>query len=208
MKRKGNKQRGRRVDSRNVFVRTLIVTEGTRTEPDYFRHFTDRLSKVVVFGEGKSTVALVNKALAIPELEDYDRVWVVFDKDENTDFNDAIVLAETHGLNVAWSNEAFELWLYLHFQYLSTAVSRAQYPQMLEREIGRFVKGFKYAKNESVYDILQRFGNENLAVENARKLCALNDDSDYAARNPCTTVHLLVEELRNPEKILEAKREE
>lgn len=34
----------------------------------------------------------------------------------------------------AWSNESFELWYYLHFQYLDTGISRSQYIEKIERE--------------------------------------------------------------------------
>ena len=68
----------------------------------------------------------------------FDRVWVVFDRDDFNDFNEAIALAERKGYKAAWSNEAFELWYLLHFIYLDTAISRADYIKKLENEIRRF----------------------------------------------------------------------
>lgn len=57
--------------------------------------------EVTIEGEGRATVALVDKTLKIKqELErknamSFDRVWVVFDKDDFDDFNDAIKKAYT-----------------------------------------------------------------------------------------------------------------
>ena len=47
----------------------------------------------------------------------YSQVWVVFDKDDFDDFDEAVALAEKYGFKVAWSNQSFEYWLYLHFNY-------------------------------------------------------------------------------------------
>lgn len=72
-----------------------------------------------VDGAGANTKQVVEKAI---ELRDkatipYDRVWAVFDKDSFPDvkFNGAIQKAISNGIDVAWSNEAFELWYLYHF---------------------------------------------------------------------------------------------
>ena len=114
--------------TRDKIVRFLIVCEGERTEPNYFKELVrDRYSEVRsgdIVGEGRSTCALVKRTEEIREkLESqrqlrFDCVWVVFDKDDFNDFNEAIALAERKGYKAAWSNEAFELWYLLHFIYL------------------------------------------------------------------------------------------
>ena len=35
---------------------------------------------------------------------------------ENIEFDESINLAENKGIKVAWSNDAFELWVLLHFE--------------------------------------------------------------------------------------------
>lgn len=83
---------------------------------------------MTIEGEGRATVALVDKTLEIKqELErknamSFDRVWVVFDKDDFDDFNDAIKKAHKLGFQSAWTNEAFELWYYLHLSILTQAL--------------------------------------------------------------------------------------
>lgn len=202
--------------TRERIVRFLIVCEGERTEPNYFRELVkDRYSVVRsedIVGEGRSTCALIKKAEEIRDrLEhqrqlNFDRVWVVFDKDDFNDFNEAIALAEKKGFMAAWSNEAFELWYLLHFVYLDAAISRSDYIKKLENEIHK-IEGYgnySYKKNDAGnYSLLQEIGDEPRAKLRAAKLRAMFDDTkDYRSHKPCTCVDVLVEELEHPENLL------
>lgn len=136
-KREAKAAKKRKVATRDKIVRFLIVCEGERTEPNYFKELVkDKYSEVrseEIVGEGRSTCALVKKTEEIRAQLEYqrqlkfDRVWVVFDKDDFQDFNEAIALAERKGYKAGWTNEAFELWYLLHFVYLDSAISRADY---------------------------------------------------------------------------------
>ena len=112
-------RRGRRPPNRRPRSRFLIVCEGERTEPNYFRGF--RLSAKVadIRGLGANTVSLVRETIVLRDAGDYDSVWCVFDRDSFPlqNFNRALQLAEQNGINVAYSNEAFEIWYLLHFHY-------------------------------------------------------------------------------------------
>jgi hypothetical protein len=153
-----------------------------------------------ILGEGQSTCRLVNTAIEEREksMIEYDRVWVVFDKDDFTDFNEAIALANSNGIGAAWSNESFELWYYLHFEHSDAALGRKDYIVKL-RDAIRHHKGYEeywYEKGDAdFYHILATIGNEQLAKDRACKLCEQYTDNNYAAHNPCTKVHLLIEEL-------------
>ena len=220
--KKTTKKRGPLVNSerkqgtRAQIVRFLIVCEGEKTEPNYFKAFIDNrrseVKEVNVKGCGCSTCQLINEAKKIQEkLEherqvSFDRVWLVFDKDEFKDFNKAIEDAKKEGMNCAWSNQAFELWYVLHFQYLDTGVDRKQYIGMIEDKVRKASKSktFKYKKNDvGFYQILHEHGNEDFAFKNAEKLRNRHKGKvDYAAHNPRTEVDLLVNELRHPENVL------
>ena len=127
-RREAKASKKRKENVREKLVRFLIVCEGTKTEPHYFealiKNYISTVREVTIEGEGRATVALVDRTLEIKqELErknamSFDRVWVVFDKDDFDDFNDAIKKANKLGFHSAWTNEAFELWYYLHFEYL------------------------------------------------------------------------------------------
>lgn len=215
-KREAKAAKKRKVATRDKIVRFLVVCEGERTEPNYFRELVkDRYSEVrseEIIGEGRSTCALVKRAADIKDkLEHrrqlpFDRVWVVFDKDDFNDFNEAIELATKKGFHAAWTNEAFELWYLLHFVYLDAAISRADYIKKLEVEIRRHdgFKDFNYKKNDpGIYALLQAIGNENQAKAGARKLRKFFEYSrDYKSHKPCTMVDILVDELEHPNELL------
>lgn len=183
----------RREATKELFYSFLIVCEGTKTEPEYFRHFTSRRSRVITIGADRSTKKLVEETKKRRDLDTYDYVWVAFDKDENADFNEAIEIAEKSGFHCAWSNEAFELWFCLHFIDLTAAVSRKQYIEILEREVRKFDSKFTYTKGgDQMFDILRRYGKEIDAKSRAQKLREMYTDKNYAQHNPCTTADLLV----------------
>ena len=119
----------------------LIVTEGKCTEPNYINGLKDEIiakiggtvdivevPEIDIHGEGASTEKLieiteqyVSKANII-----YQNIWVVFDKDDFLNFDLAIAEGEEKGYSIAWSNQSFEYWLYLHFHYSDSDLHRHQ----------------------------------------------------------------------------------
>jgi hypothetical protein len=196
MPKKKENSRGystRKVNTREIRQRFLIVCEGEKTEPNYFRSF--RVPKDVIQidikGVGENPSKLVESAKKLNEQEDYDRVWCVFDRDDwpAQDFNNAIKNAESQNFKVAYSNEAFELWYVLHFEFLNTGIPRSDYCKKLNSLLDR-----KYKKNsEQIYDEL--IEKQAIAIENAKKLIKQYERHNPVQDNPSTTVHLLVEEL-------------
>ena len=217
-RREAKASKKRKENVREKLVRFLIVCEGTKTEPHYFealiKNYISNVREATIEGEGRATVALVDRTLEIKqELErknamSFDRVWVVFDKDDFDDFNDAIKKANKLGFHSAWTNEAFELWYYLHFEYLDTGIGRADYIKKLEEAFKEKLgdSHFEYKKgNPDIYSLLQQYGREDLAKRFAQQLRGLYTGTDYAAHKPCTMVDKLVEELEHSELLLEKK---
>lgn len=183
----------RNVDTKEVRQRFLIVCEGEKTEPNYFRSFRvpKDVAEIDIKGVGENPSKLVDSAKDLKEQEEYDQVWCVFDRDSWTpeDFNNAIKNAENQGFKVAYSNEAFELWYVLHFEFLNTGIPRSDYLQKLSRLLNQ-----KYQKNsEKIYDEL--FDRQPTAIRNAINLLNQYENHIPARDNPSTTVHLLVQEL-------------
>lgn len=181
----------RKVNTREIKQRFLIVCEGAKTEPNYFKSF--RVPKVVIEiqGLGENPSKLVQSANDLKSEDDYDQVWCVFDRDDWTkeDFNNAISSAKKYGFKVAYSNEAFELWYVLHFEFLNTGIPRDDYIKKLTSLLGK-----KYQKNsKTIYDDL--LDKQNTAIKNAKKLLEEYELSKPEQDNPSTTVHLLVEQL-------------
>ena len=133
----------RRQNRRNLRKTFLIVCEGSKTEPNYFEGFRVPREIYDVKGMGDNTIRLVREAIKLKEQGNYDQVWVVMDKDDFPvdHFNGAIEMARAKNICVAYSNEAFELWYLLHFDYHDTAVSRRTYRERLSRCLG-----FSYEK--------------------------------------------------------------
>lgn len=192
----------RKVGSRVERDKILIVCEGEKTEPKYFNSLILGLPKgvasITVLGTGYNTVSLVK--YAIGEIEkakaikgNYDEVWVVFDKDDfkNAAFNAAIKLAAKHSIKCAYSNEAFELWYILHFEYLNTALKRNQYFSKLSKKLGK-----TYEKNnEDIIKLINSKGSLETAIKRANKLLTIHANANHAKECPKTRVHELVQKL-------------
>ena len=217
-RREAKASKKRKENVREKLVRFLIVCEGTKTEPHYFealiKNNISTVREVTIEGEGRGTVTLVAKAHEIRQKLErknamaFDRVWVVFDKDDFGDFNEAIGKANKLGFQSAWTNEAFELWYFLHFEFLDTGISRSAYIEKIEGAFRNRMgnRDFVYQKgNPDIYRLLQKYGREDLAKRYAERLRARHTDTNYTAHKPCTMVDKLVEELEHPESLLRKK---
>ena len=196
----------RQIKTRETRKKFLIVCEGEKTEVNYFKAFdVPKKIEVTVRGEGKNSLSLVNKAIQIIDNlkkdDSFDQIWCVFDKDNcsKEQFNQAERLAKENNVKIAYSNEAFEIWFILHFQYLDIATSRSEYLTILTKQMqkyGLLNKKEKYKKNrEDMYEKLKPY--QTTAITNAAKLI---QDRDEAKKhpfdaNPSTTVQELVQEL-------------
>lgn len=183
----------RRIGLRDEIPRYLIVCEGQKTEPRYFEGFRVpvHVARIDVVGAGANTVSVVEAAIRYRTEAAYDQVWAVFDRDSFTPkrFNRALELARTEGIRVAYSNEAFELWYLLHFDFHDSAMSRKSYAARLTECLGR-----AYRKNDvAMFETL--LSRQNIAIRNAKRLLAGYRPHNPETDNPSTTVHLLVEEL-------------
>jgi len=188
----------RKVNIKEVKQRFLIVCEGAKTEPNYFKNFRVPKTVIDVKGVGENPSRLVQSAINFKDEadEEYDQIWCVFDRDDwpPQDFNNAIYKAESHNLKVAYSNEAFELWYVLHFEFLNTGILRDDYIKKMTKLLGK-----KYQKNsETIYDEL--INKQATAIRNTEKLLASYNPLNPGQDNPSTTVHLLIKELNQSEE--------
>jgi len=216
--RKNNKNK--KEGSREIIAYFLIVCEGEKTEPCYFKSFPRKIKKLVLDiatdGSGTNTLGVVERAIEFrnKSTQKYDRVWVVFDKDSfnPSQFNGAIAKAKANSIFCAWSNEAFELWYILHFQNRITPMSRDQYKKAIEDSINekRVIssqrkqgKSFRYEKNlPNMYETLKKYGNQDHAIRWAKELEHSYQGTNFSKHNPCTLVYKLVEELNGQSEVL------
>jgi hypothetical protein len=182
----------RRQGVREIKQSFLIVCEGEKTEPDYFKAFRMTAATVKAVGQAMNTMTLVSKAISIREADQkrkkvYDQCWVVFDKDDfpAKDFNQAIQFAEKNGFRVAYSNQAFEYWFLLHYNLYTGAIHRNQYKDMLTK-----LTDIPYSKSEGygavMYNLL--LSRQQLAINNAETVLAEISHGNPAEEESSTTV--------------------
>lgn len=136
------KEDTRKADSLPTFI---IFCEDEVSEPIYFQYFETSRIKVNPIKNQKSKIDNVFKAICYCEKNglmeskdgllclqsDLAQVWCVFDRDiesndseiqkGNISFDESIETAINKGFKVAWSNDAFELWVLLHFEDVDLA---------------------------------------------------------------------------------------
>lgn len=120
---KNDKRQGRRF---------LLVCEGKKTEPYYFRELLSDLrippQRVKIAPhEGSSPDKIVEQAINLQRAEiasgdGFDAIYCVFDRDSHTTFAAALeriktVSAQGTPLKAITSTPCFEFWLLLHFAY-------------------------------------------------------------------------------------------
>ncbi len=195
--------------------RIYIFCEGEETEPKYFEAFKRLIENNAVYkntvhieikGLGKETLRIIQYAQAYTQKNQLiDAViWCVYDKDSfpPKDFNAVAETARNLNNNqsvltykTAWSNQCFEYWYILHFDYYVSDNDRKDYEKYLCKKFESLGKG-SYAKNSAdTFGILLDFGSPKQAIKHARKRiddCKGLTDSESA---PATYVFELVQDL-------------
>ncbi len=185
----------------------LIVCEG-QTEKLYFESFPVLGVKIKAIDlKGQAKLKLIESTTEIIEnaKEEYSEVWCVFDMDvkrgtdEFADFDNAISKALLLGYKVAYSNDAFELWFYLHFNLTNSQHLRSFYYKELGNRFGiNYNKeGKKYDFCLRIYDLLKsdKDSSQEKAIERAKLLFEQQESLPYHQQNPFTNVYELVNEL-------------
>jgi hypothetical protein len=195
----------------------LIYCEGKNTEPSYFNKFRFSSLSIYSFGEGKNTLSLVKRAIQLSAKQKYDQVWCVFDADPKLDnpkqlrnFNSAVELAERNNFEVAYSNQAFEYWLILHFEdHQGGTMHRNDYGDKLNSYLKKFGVYYDYngdkTINQDFFDILtaivrtdrngEKITRSNIASKRAEKIYGKYDHRSPGKEESSTTVYKLVNEL-------------
>ena len=141
----------RSLDARSKFY---ILTNGRETEKNYFDLIKSKKSifDVKVEYQNSNPVQLVRYASQY--LREANQVWCVFDIDNN--FNEgtliqAIKLAEETGVQIAYSNIAFEVWLLSHYQKVESSYDNTRLIRQMDkllREDLRLNRGYDKSDKE------------------------------------------------------------
>ncbi len=184
----------------------LVVCEGERTEPEYFKEFATAYRKLVDVGIAREhgvPRTLVNIAKKYKEeAEDAarrkrdenladDSIWCVFDVDDHPHVPDALQMARDNDIKLAISNPCFELWLLLHFRDSPGMQHRGKIVQLLSKHVSGYDKGVEF----TVYSV----GYEQ-AVARAKRMDQSAQSAGDLGRNPTTRVYKLTEEIRRDDQ--------
>ena len=191
----------------------LIVCEGKNTEPSYFNQFRLSTATVKPIGEGYNTVSLVERAKQLTDEDTYEQVWCVFDADPKPDnpdqesnFNNAISKAVSKGFGVAYSNQAFEYWIILHFEdHQGGGMRRTEYNARINQLLKPFGVVYDGAKSkrvtEELFELLDGVEEKtglkrvDMAIRRAGRNYDRFDHFNPAIKECSTTVFRLVKVL-------------
>ncbi len=121
--------KSRKGQSRELKPRLHIFCEGEKTEPNYLNGYIERCFPGTTLTKVEKTdkttpVQLVDEAIAAKNhrnTPEEDVFWVIYDRESAIKYppalhNKARDKAAANGINIAFSNVCFEVWVLLHFQ--------------------------------------------------------------------------------------------
>lgn len=203
----------------------IMACEDSVSAPTYFKMIVQKLLDDKLITPDSFVIATPNHTNPSGVLEDLKKhkipsgktyknfmhKWIVIDRDiqrvnggghSKEDFNLALQQAKKEKVEVAYSNDAFELWYLLHFDYIATALLRDEINKRLIKKL-KEKNPHKFAKmnkenikqvncTKLIFDELQPL--QEVAMRNAKKLLeSYGIDYTPEKNNPSTTVHKLVE---------------
>lgn len=191
---------------RSPYDMVLIVCEGEKTEPNYFRAMIDDLqlntANIVVAKNtaGTSPKSIVEFALNEYRREkEYDRVYCIFDKDRHTTYKSALDrirrtrLNKGHSIVATTSVPCFEFWLLLHFNYTTKQYDTgfgsicANVISDLQDHLPGYAKG-----DNDIYKATKE--RLEIAIVNSKR--AVKHCETSGTEMPSTKIHELVEYLK------------
>ena len=229
----------------NTVYNFIIFCEDGAVEPAYFHSFAtnnvmvnamgnlkamhDNVDSAVEYFKKKNLLEKDKNGTEWLAVDEGTQVWCVFDRDKNKDgsddkkdspFDNSIQNAMRIGIRVAWSNDAFELWVLMHFEDIPTddaayAIRTKYYERLTHimktwapktEEHDRFTKHEKFNYNPTFKNgyrfktiIIPLMKNKiNDAINRAVQLEAHHNlvaDKPDHQKAPQTLVHHLVSEL-------------
>jgi hypothetical protein len=160
----------RKKGRRGSYDRILIVSEGSKTEPNYFDEIRSTLhlhtANVVVrpseLGTAPFQVVQFAKQLFLEgdrhrriQPKAFEQVFALFDRDDHESYFNALNTAESLDGKLRNDNKqlirfqavpsvpSFELWLLLHFENIQSPVDRHEVLRRLKKHIPQYEKGYE-----------------------------------------------------------------
>lgn len=185
--------------------RYFIYTDTDKTEKEYLYGLRDSLpsklrGRITIEVKQAKTSKLVEACRERASSQSqFCEPWIVFDRDEVSDFDNIIKEAKRQGINVGWSNPCIEIWFdayfgNMHTEWQKSTICCQRFAEIFEKRTGQ-----KYEKsNRQNYNFLTRYGDENKAIKIAEEKLQhylSNGQVTPSKMCPCTTLHHLVDEI-------------
>lgn len=208
-------QLARKQGKRASHDRILIVSEGSKTEPNYFNEIRQELRlptaniqihpselgtepiQVVEYAE-----KLLREGCSVKRIQKkaFERVYVVFDRDEHRSYHQALDKAAALDDKIKNDNKqavhfhaiasvpSFELWLLLHFENIQHNIHRHEVLRRLKQHLPHYEKGGtgSYAATKI-----------HLAEAQQRAQALAQRFNAHSGAEPYTAVHELVSTLQS-----------
>lgn len=187
--------RVRQQGDRTLRKTVLIYCEG-ETERIYFEQLRilkrSKMVSVKIKNVKRSAIKLAQHAYRDSSYQYFDEVWIVFDKDDLTEkqLEEVNDFCEDNNIHIAYSNEAFELWLLLHFEEvdISEKYPRAVLNDKMEQHLG-VTRYLRHKADESVIAPIA-FRHE-VAIKNCTDMMALRKTE--SRDNPYCNIHEMIQ---------------
>lgn len=187
----------------------LIQCEGLKTEPNYLDELCkacgvrQRLEVTVRPGKGQNARVTVEAAVTEGSRKRlgerlYDAVYCVLDVEHaahETMLNEAIALAQKHGIRLFLSNPSFEVWLIAHFErvtrdFTDSGAAEAYLDTHWQKNFG---SGYEKGDSALYHKLADRV---EAATNNAQwMLETFHENAPCRSANSSTEVYQLVREL-------------
>jgi hypothetical protein len=196
-------------------TKTLVVfSEGEKTEPNYLNGYkgdyaVDPRSIIIKNSKNTDPKGIINDAFKYKQenkLSKNDQLWVIFDREGLAKYThayhkEATQLANSRGINIAFSNVCFEQWLIYHFS--DSTRSYSSYSNLISEsellvELAK-ISITSYEKGQNIYSKLK--DKIDTAKENAKSIreqLKLTDPNKHATeKGGYVDIDLLLNAIRD-----------
>lgn len=208
-KAKGIRNLKRRRANRQHYSKVLVVCEGEKTEPHYFKGLKDH------YGLNSAIIEICNSRGSDPYSiftfakqryrdekatgDPFDRVYCVFDKDNHKTYEKTLEairkVKPEKTFKAVNSVPCFQYWLLLHFYYTTRPYSPLPKNSACNQVLADLEKHLPCYTKGDMNIFLKLINKIDFAKKNARKSWKVATQAD--TDNPTTLVHNLVDYLQN-----------
>ena len=175
----------------------LIYCEG-ETERIYFEQMRilkrSKMVSVKIKNVKRSAIKLAQHAYRDSSYQPFDEVWIVFDKDDLTEkqLEEVNAFCTQNHIHIAYTNEAFELWLLLHFEQIDV---NQVYPRaLLNEKMEEYLGITRYIRNKANAEVIAPIAlRHEVAMKNCIDMMQLRNSN--SRDNPYCNVHEMIRDV-------------